>query len=57
MDMLGEVGCELVETRIERAPGLAGVLRRLEAVRQSLDGARLPALLIVLMAHDGDRTE
>src|SRR5208283_300588 len=51
MDMLREVGCELVEARTEGTPGIAVILRRLEAVRHSFDGAHLCAMLVVFMAH------
>src|SRR5208337_789741 len=57
MGMLGKVGCELVEAQIERARGIAGILRRLEAVRQCFDGAHLLAMMFVLVAHDCDRAE
>ena len=55
--MLGEFGCEGVEAGIERAPRIAGVLRRFEAMGQDFDGAHVLAVVIVLVAHDGDWAE
>jgi hypothetical protein len=51
MNVIEELGLELRETQVQRAPGRAGLVRRGEVVREQPDVLEVPAVIVVLLLH------